>query len=75
MFAFFGFSLAHPLKIYKNTKCHGPTFTDAGFTSTSEARTPAILEWLQLRNYKLWRPGHLEWHDLRTEFRTKPTNC
>jgi hypothetical protein len=27
-----------------------------------------MLEWLQLRHYKSWRQGHLQRHDLSTEF-------
>jgi hypothetical protein len=28
--------VVHPLKIYQNTKFHGPTLTGASFTSTTE---------------------------------------
>jgi hypothetical protein len=57
-----------PLMIYQNTKFHCPILTGASFTFTSKVWTSAILEWLQLRHYKLWRRGHLQWHDLTTEF-------
>jgi hypothetical protein len=36
--------IVHPLKIYPNTKCHGPLLTGVGFASTSEVTTSAILE-------------------------------
>jgi hypothetical protein len=60
--------VVHPLKIYQNTKFHGLTLTDASFASTSEVCTWAILEWLKVRDYKVRRRGHLQWHDLPTEF-------
>jgi hypothetical protein len=60
--------VVHPLKIYQYTKFHGPTLTGASFASTSEVRTSAILEWLKLRDYKVRHRGHLQWHDLPTEF-------
>jgi len=40
--------VVHPLKIYQDTKFHGPTLTGASFASTSKVWTSAILEWLQL---------------------------
>jgi hypothetical protein len=30
-----------------------------------------IFEWLKLRHYILWRRGHLQWHELPTEFHKK----
>jgi hypothetical protein len=60
--------VVHPLRIYQNKKFHGPTLIGASFTSTSKVLTSAILERLQLRHYKLWRRGHLQWHDLSKEF-------
>jgi hypothetical protein len=57
--------VVHPLKI---TKFHVPTLTDASFASISEVWTSAILEWLKVRDWKVRHRGHLQWHDLRTEF-------
>jgi hypothetical protein len=74
MFAFFVLTkmvllkFVHPLTIYQYTKFHGPTLTGASFASTSEVWTSAILEWLKVRNYKVRRRGHLQWHELPTEF-------
>jgi hypothetical protein len=34
----------------------------------------AILEWLNLRDWKFWRRGHLQWHDLPTEFHKHEPN-
>jgi hypothetical protein len=41
--------VVYPLKIYENTKLHGPTLTSTCFSCTSELRISAILELLQLR--------------------------
>jgi hypothetical protein len=41
--------VVRPLKIYKNTKFHGPTFTGGSFTSFSDVLTSATLKWLKLR--------------------------
>jgi len=38
----------HTLKIYQNTKFHGPTLSGASFAFTSEVWMSTILEWLQL---------------------------
>jgi hypothetical protein len=37
-----------PLKIYKNTKFHGPMLTAASSVSTLQCRTSAILEQLKV---------------------------
>jgi hypothetical protein len=60
--------VVHPLKIYQYIKFHGPTLTGASFASTSEVWTSAILESLKVRDYEVRRRGHLQWHDLPTEF-------
>jgi hypothetical protein len=62
------FNFIHPLKIYSQTKFHDRTLTGASIASTSEVLTPAILEWLKLRDWKVWRRGHSQWHNLPTEF-------
>jgi hypothetical protein len=59
--------VVYPLKIYQHTKLHGPTLNGASFASTSEVWKSAILEWLKLRDLKLWRRGHLQWYDLFTK--------
>jgi hypothetical protein len=60
--------VVHPLKIDQYTKFHGPTLTGASFASISVVWTSAILERLKLRDQKVRRRGHLQWHDLPTEF-------
>jgi hypothetical protein len=55
MFVFFltkmvSLKVVHPLKIYQNTKFHGPTLIGASFASTSEVWTSTILEWLKVRD-------------------------
>jgi hypothetical protein len=60
--------VVHPLKIHQYTKFHGPTLTGASFASTSEVWTSAILEWLKIRDWKVRCRGHLQWHNLSTEF-------
>jgi hypothetical protein len=58
--------VVYPLKIYQNTKFHGPTLSDASFASPQKfechfgmvAATALIL----------WPRGNLQWHDLPTEF-------
>lgn len=42
----------HPLKMYQHTIFHGATLTGASFPSISEVLTPAVLEWLMLRDSK-----------------------
>jgi hypothetical protein len=59
--------VVRPLKFPQHTKCHGPTFTGTSFASTSAVRTSAILEWLMLWDWKVWRRSHLQWHNLPTE--------
>jgi hypothetical protein len=39
----------HPLKIYQNSKRHGPVLTGESFASTSKVWIFVILEWLELR--------------------------
>jgi hypothetical protein len=54
LFIFLGSGLIetfNPLKIYHHTKTDSHTLTDTTFTSTSEIRTFAILEWLKLRDW------------------------
>jgi hypothetical protein len=58
----------HPFNVYQYSKFHGPTLTGASFASTSEVLTSAILECLKVRDQKVRRRGHIQWHDLRTEF-------
>jgi hypothetical protein len=62
-------NVVHPLKIYQCTKFHVLTLTGASFASISEVWTSAILQWLKVRDEKVRRQGHLQWHDLPTEFR------
>jgi hypothetical protein len=73
MFVFFltkmvSLKVVHPLNIYQYTKFHVPALNGASFTSISEVWTSAILEWLKVRDWKVWRRGHLQWHDIPTEF-------
>jgi hypothetical protein len=60
--------VVHPLAIYQFSKFHGPTLTGARFASTLEVWTTAILEWLKVQEKKVRHRGHLQWHDLPTEF-------
>jgi hypothetical protein len=60
--------VVNPLKIYQYTKFYGPMLTGASFASTWEVWTSAILEWLKVRDYEVRRRGHLQWHDLPTDF-------
>jgi hypothetical protein len=74
MFPFFVFAKVvslkdvHPLKIYSSIKLHGPALTGASLASSSQVLTSVILDWLQLRHYKLRCRGNLQWHDFHTEF-------
>jgi hypothetical protein len=47
---------------------HGPTLPGVSFASTSEVYTPAIFEWLKLRNQKVRCIDRFQWHGLHTEF-------
>jgi hypothetical protein len=60
--------VVHPLKIYQYTTFYGPTLTGTSLASTSDVWTSVILEWLKVRDYRVRRRGHLQWHDLSTEF-------
>jgi hypothetical protein len=60
--------VVHRLTIYRSTKFDGPTLTGASFTSASKIWTSSSLERLQLRYWKLLHWGHLQCHDLCTEF-------
>jgi hypothetical protein len=56
------------LNICQHTKFYDTTLTGANFASISEVWTSVILEWLKILNYRLWRPGQLQWQDLPAEF-------
>jgi hypothetical protein len=38
------------------------------FATTSQVWTSSILEWLKLRDKKIWRRDLIQWHNLPTEF-------
>jgi len=61
MFVFFLFfakvvllKVVHPLKIYQNTKFHGPTLSGASFASPHKFERPPF--------WNGWHRRHLKWH-------------
>jgi hypothetical protein len=44
------------------------SWTGASFASTSEVLTSAILEWLKMRDLRVWHRRHLRKHELPAEF-------
>jgi hypothetical protein len=50
-------------KTNQHTKCHG-----ASFTAISEVWKSITLEWLKVRDKKVWCRGHLQWHVVSPEF-------
>jgi hypothetical protein len=53
--------IAYFSKIYCHTSFQDPILSSASVTS--------LLQCLKVRDLNVWRRGHLQWHDLRIEFR------
>jgi hypothetical protein len=60
--------VVHPLKVYHNTKFHGATLSGAIFVLPQNFELSCHFGMVADTSPKLWRRGHLQWHDLITEF-------